>query len=216
MIAEVLLRSAKPLVRAAVIDVCTTAGDGPRMALGDAERVFREAWARHRARTHELPKEGTVGGRLNVRLASLTLEFMRTLEATGYERSEAVRLTREIAWRLYRRWASIPRAWGRMRGGSRTNRMNHMLRAFLRFPFSEPSYRWDLSSRSGVAHLDVYRCPVADFFIHEGAGDVCAGTWCTLDYPLAEYWGGRYERDGTIAVGDKVCRMRWIAEEPEQ
>ena len=94
--------------------------------------------------------------------------------------------------------------------------MNHRVRAFLRFPFAEPAYRWKVWTQKGVVHLDVRRCHVAEFFMGEEAGDVCAGTWCTVDYPLAEYWGGRYERDGTLAEGDEVCRMRWISEDAAQ
>ncbi len=216
MIAEVLLRCAKPMIRKTVLDVCGSWENGPRLARREADGLFRDAWTRHRAVFHALPRQPTMGGHLNVGLASLTLEFVRTLQVAGYGKSEAVPITREIAWRLYRRWASIPRAWGRLVGGSPTGRMYQMVSAFLRFPFSEPAYRWEVWERAGVVHLDVHRCPVAAFFLGEEAGDICAGTWCTLDYPLAEYWGGRYERDGTLAQGDDVCRMRWISEDAPQ
>lgn len=210
MIEETLLRLVKPVLRAAVMDVCTSGDGGRPLSHEKAEALFGEVWTRHRAVSRGLPREPTLGGRLNVRLASLTLECVRALQAMGYESEEAVAMTASIAWSVYRKGASIPRAWGRLVGRSPASRMDHMVRAFLRFPFSEPSYRWEVQRRMGTVHLDVRRCPVADFFVGEDAGEICARTWCTLDYPLAEYWGGRYERDGTLAEGDAVCRMRWI------
>jgi len=216
MILEGMLWCAKPMVHGAVVDVCATWREGPHLEEERAKALFSEAWARYNAASQELPEEPTLGGRLNIRLASLTLEFVRALEAAGFGQAEAIRVTREVAWRLYRRWASIPKAWGRLVGRGASERMNRTVRAFLRFPFSEPSYRWDVSERDGVVCLDVRRCPVADFFVREEVGEVCAGTWCRLDYPLAEYWGGRYERDGTLSEGDEACHMRWISDDAEQ
>lgn len=212
MIVQALLHLAKPMVRTTVIRACVSADGAGRMSRADAQAVFREAWARQRGASGSLPAEPTIGGQLNVRLASLTLEFLRTLEAHGYEREVAVQLVTSVAWRVYRAWGSIPKAWGRVTARTAATRMDHMVRAFLRFPFSEPAYRWDVWERDGTVHLDVCRCPVAEFFVGEGAGDICASTWCTLDYKLAEYWGGRYERDGTLAEGDAVCQMRWISD----
>jgi ubiquinone biosynthesis protein len=53
------------------------------------------------------------------------------------------------------------------------------------------------------------RCPVADFFRSEGAADVCAGTWCTQDFALAELWGGALELTGTLAGGAERCDFRF-------
>jgi hypothetical protein len=43
------------------------------------------------------------------------------------------------------------------------------------------------------------------------AADLCIGTWCNLDFPLAEMWGGRLERRGTLAAGAPVCDFRFVA-----
>lgn len=212
MVAELLVYLMKPMVRASMSRAFVSQDPERAMSPASARAVCREAWARHRRAAASLPSEPTIGGRLNVRLASVTLEYVRTLEAHGYEREVAVRLVASAAWRLYRMWGSIPRAWDRLLRRPAETRMSRMVRAFLRFPFSEPAYRWDVRERDGTVHLDIRRCPVAEFFVAEGAGDICARTWCRLDYPLAEYWGGRYERDGTLAEGDAVCRMRWITD----
>ncbi|MEO8416847.1 MAG: hypothetical protein ABI472_24500, partial [Ginsengibacter sp.] len=41
-------------------------------------------------------------------------------------------------------------------------------------------------------------------------GDVCYHTWCKLDFPLAEQWGGQLKRSGSIAGGAEKCDFRWI------
>jgi ubiquinone biosynthesis protein len=50
---------------------------------------------------------------------------------------------------------------------------------------------------------------VAAFFIGQDAAELCVRTWCALDYPLAQKWGGRLERSGTLAMGMKHCDFRW-------
>lgn len=205
----------KPLIRAVSVRELAEEPEeagrpGPRMSRRDARRIFRNAWSRYAEAAGDLPHQPTLGSRLNVRLASLTLELVRAMEAHGLDRETAIRHMRSLAWVLYRRWATVPKAWGLLRGSTPLSKMEHMVRAFLRFPFSRPGYDWSVSNEEGVVRLDIVRCPVADFFLSEGAGDVCAATWCTLDYPLGEFWGGRYERDGTLASGDPACHMRWI------
>jgi hypothetical protein len=44
------------------------------------------------------------------------------------------------------------------------------------------------------------RCPVAEYLGSRGAADLCAGSWCNLDYALAEMWGGTLERSGTLVA----------------
>ena len=49
--------------------------------------------------------------------------------------------------------------------------------------------------------------------MRHGEGDLCYATFCQLDFPLAEQWGGRFERTGTLAIGAPVCDFRWVLEE---
>jgi ubiquinone biosynthesis protein len=51
---------------------------------------------------------------------------------------------------------------------------------------------------------------VAEYFLRHGEGDLCYATFCRLDFPLAEQWGGRLERTGTLAIGAPVCDFRWV------
>jgi hypothetical protein len=47
------------------------------------------------------------------------------------------------------------------------------------------------------------------------ASDLCIETWCNLDFPLAEMWGGRLERTQTLAAGCEHCDFRFKAVRPE-
>ena len=52
------------------------------------------------------------------------------------------------------------------------------------------------------------RCPVANYLGSRGAADRCAGSWCNLDYTLAEMWGLTLERTGTLVAGASCCDFR--------
>jgi hypothetical protein len=65
------------------------------------------------------------------------------------------------------------------------------------------------------------RCPVADYLGQRDAADLCAGSWCNLDYALAEMWGARLKRSGTLVGSASCCDFRFHAlpatgELPEQ
>jgi ubiquinone biosynthesis protein len=53
------------------------------------------------------------------------------------------------------------------------------------------------------------RCPVADYLGQRDAADLCAGSWCNLDYALAEMWGARLERSSTLVAGAGCCDFRF-------
>jgi hypothetical protein len=61
---------------------------------------------------------------------------------------------------------------------------------FLRFPFNAPGYRFEKLPDKTATALNMLRCPVADYFRERSAADLCVGSWCNLDYALAEMWGG--------------------------
>jgi ubiquinone biosynthesis protein len=82
---------------------------------------------------------------------------------------------------------------------------------FRFFPFGAPGYQWrDVSGVEGEVAFDCTRCPVAELFARHNASELCVRTWCELDFPLAEKWGGRLERTGTIAMGKERCDFRWL------
>ena len=50
---------------------------------------------------------------------------------------------------------------------------------------------------------------VSDYFGSHGAADLCAGSWCNLDYALAGMWGAGLERTGTLVGGAGCCDFRF-------
>ena len=82
---------------------------------------------------------------------------------------------------------------------------------FRMFPFTPPDYGWeDINSDKNTIAFNCTRCHVAEYFKKFELGDVCYHTWCKLDFPLAEQWGGQLKRTTTIAIGADQCDFRWI------
>jgi hypothetical protein len=91
-----------------------------------------------------------------------------------------------------------------------TRRLRLSVNAFLTYPFGRPGYRFDDVVEENGRALDMRRCPVADFLGQRNAADLCAGSWCNLDYALAEMWGARLERTSTLVAGASRCDFRFV------
>jgi len=94
--------------------------------------------------------------------------------------------------------------------------MNFVLRAFKRYPFSEPGYQGEFHEEADHLRTDWIRCAPFEYVkAHGREGELAFffRTWCMYDWALAQIItaNGRYERDHTLSVGDEVCDMRWYA-----
>ena len=189
-----------------------------RFTRKDVDRLLRAAWANFDRLSPQLPREATLGSRQNVVLACLTLSMLQALLAEGIERDYAIELIGDACWKVYAQWGQIPRLLSRASTRDPAKRMRMSVDMFLRYPFNQPGYRYryrDIAEPRGRG-LDMLRCPVADYLTANGAADLCVGTWCNLDYPLARMWGGELERHGTLAGGAKRCDFRFRAPGPEE
>jgi len=87
------------------------------------------------------------------------------------------------------------------------------LKAMMKYPYSEPGYKIEFYKDKKVYCMDIYSCPVFDFYKQFGEEEVTLfrKTWCTFDYTSAEHLveGGKYQRKHTLSDGDEVCDMRW-------
>ncbi len=175
------------------------------------------AFMRFESHVPNLPSEPTLGSRQNVTLAALTLSFLESLEEGGIDRPYAIELTGDTCWRFYRQWGLVTRAATRLVTHDPVRRLRLSVNAFLTFPFGRPGYRFDDVAQQDGRSLDMQRCPVADYLGARGAADLCAGSWCNLDYALAEMWGAGLERSGTLVGGASCCdfRFRVPASRPE-
>jgi L-2-amino-thiazoline-4-carboxylic acid hydrolase len=180
-----------------------------RFTRSEVSRIVNGGFERFERQVPDLPREPTLGSRQNVLLAALTLSFLEALEADGIERGYAIELTGDVCWRFYRQWGQGTRAATRLITRDPVRRLRLSVNAFLTFPFGRPGYKFDDVPELDGRSLDMQRCPVADYLGSRGAVDLCAGSWCNLDYALAEMWGGTLERSGTLVGGASCCDFRF-------
>lgn len=183
-----------------------------RFTRGEVHTFMCKAWRKVKSMAPNLPDEPTFGSRMNVMLACLCYSMLTVLLARGIEREYAIELIADVAWNVYRKWAVIPKFISRFATREPSQRINFCVNAFLRFPFNPPGYELErLPSGKGIA-FNILSCPVARYFAKQGAADLCVGSWCNQDFALAEMWGGRLERTGTLAGGAIQCDFRFSAE----
>ena len=158
------------------------------------DTLLKTAWGDYAERIVKLPPEPTVGSRMNVKLACFTMSFFNALLGIGTERTYAIELVADAAWRVYRLWSSIALGLARVTPGKATslafavaNHGDPHGRVSLSFPFNAPGYLIEPVLVDHGTAFDVVRCPIADYFRGETAIDLCSASWCNLDYALAEF-----------------------------
>jgi hypothetical protein len=133
----------------------------------------------------------------------------------GVSAAESHRLIYDIGWRIYVQMGEPPLFLASAFTRDPQKRLKLATDLFRAFPFGAPSYEWrDVPTVDGVIAFDCTKCPVAEFFGSHDASELCVQTWCRLDFPLAEKWGGRLQRTGTIAAGAAKCDFRWRPQDP--
>jgi hypothetical protein len=181
-----------------------------RFSRSDVDRVLRRLWRRYDELSPGIPRQPTLGTRMNVRLAAATVAAHGALVEAGVEEDEAADLVADIAWVVYEKWGSIPKLISRIATRNPLRRMAIATSLFRRFPFNPPGYVMEDVPADDLVAFDVRHCPVSDFFRSQGLPGVCVAAWCNQDYSLAELWGGKFERGGTLVQGAERCDMRWL------
>ncbi len=176
----------------------------------DVEKILNEAWRRFRTIELEIPVASKLGPTINLRLAGASLAMYEALLSAGHSEEEAILIFEQISWRVYDKMGDLPMMIASALTGDPHGRMKLATQIFRTFPFSSPDYQMvDVPSGDSVVGFDVVKCPVAEFFESQGKRELCYATWCRLDFPLAEKWGGTLERTTTIAQGADRCSFRW-------
>lgn len=183
--------------------------DKGRFTKEDVAELLRRVWTMYDELAPHVPQEPKLGNQINILLACVTLACFRVLISDGVERKYAIELISDIAWKIYEQWGRIPIFGASLFTRDPREQMMIAVNVFLQFPFTPPGYIFKrLPSNDGTA-LNMLRCPVADYFHQQNASDLCVGTWCNLDFALAEMWGGWLERTTTLANGDTQCDFRF-------
>lgn len=170
-----------------------------RFTVIEVDEFVREAWRKVEQMAPNLPNEPTFGSRMNVMLACLSFSMLMVLLARGAERQYAIELIADAAWKVYRKWAMLPRFFAGFLTRDPTERMRICVNSFLRFPFNPPGYKLERRPSDCGITFNILACPIARYLTKQDAADLCVASWCNLDFALAEMWGGKLERTGTLA-----------------
>lgn len=177
----------------------------------EVDQILEDVWQDYDQFAPLVPQEPKLGNRMNMLLACTTLACLRVMITSGIERKYAIELIGDLAWKVYQHWGGIPKFIARIVTQDPVERMRLCVNMFLRFPFTPPGYRFERESMEDGISLDMLRCPVAEYFQAQDASDLCFATWCNLDFPLAEMWGGKLDRTQTLVTGGSFCDFRFKA-----
>lgn len=185
-----------------------------RFTRGDVDDIVARSWQGYDKLVRDLPTDSpNLGNRLLLLLSCLTFSCFEVLLEMGVDKNRALELIGDTAWVIYQQWSRLPYAFARWRFCDPRKRLAACVRLFLRFPFSQPGYEFQIlpSDDDAGISLDMHRCQVAEFFRKHEALELCRATWCNLDFALAEAWGGWLERSETLAEGCRRCDFRFKA-----
>jgi ubiquinone biosynthesis protein len=177
--------------------------------------LLKQTWDRYYELEPTVVLQPTLGAVFSTHAAALTLAMHETLLRHGVSAADSYRAIYDIGWGVYRQMAEPPLLVASAFTRDPRKRLELATDLFRSFPFGSPSYQWrDAPSADGAIAFDCLKCPVAEFFASHDASELCVQTFCRLDFPLAETWGGQLERSGTIASGAEFCDFRWYPIQP--
>jgi len=145
----------------------------------------------------------------NLIVACATLSLFQALMGEGVERKYAIGLCSDVASKVYKMWGTWPRLIARICSLGPLKRLRICVNTALSFPCSGPSCVHDRHDTDHEIVINIHHCPAAEYFREKRAADLCEGSWCNLNYTLAELWGGNLERNATLAGGDARCHLHF-------
>lgn len=174
------------------------------------KEILGRTWMRYLDLEPSIPHQKTFGARFTVHAAAAIIALYEALTAVGQTKDGATDLIYQIAWEVYTVMGDLPWFVSGTFTQDGLKRLKLATDAFRSFPFGSPAYLWqDVDAGEGVVAFDCLRCPVAEYFASHNLSELCMKTFCNLDFPLAEQWGAKLERTGTLASGAPRCDFRW-------
>lgn len=187
-----------------------------RITKTDIKAISKDMYQNYQRLIVDVDFGSTYGSRVMVRNGVLSQSFYRAMRTFGADKEYATELCTDVIWKIYKSQVRIQRFLGRLMSRDPQKQMNTVQKMFLAFPLAQPGYKIEVNEIGSVASYDIFRCPVCDYFKTQEQEDFVffRKSWCTLDWPLAEYLvkGGKYERQHTLSDGDNRCDMQWIGE----
>ena len=121
-----------------------------RFTRSDVDHVVSRTWVTFVDLSVDFPGQSTLGSRLDVRAACLTLAFFRALMEYGVARTYAIELTSDLTWSFYKKWGALRRFLkrGDPLGNLKSLSLGDVVP--LSFPFNSPGYvaRWSPTAAS--------------------------------------------------------------------
>lgn len=163
----------------------------------------------------------SIGNYQNEYAGLIDLAIYRALIKHKIDRHHAANLVGDMMWQaVVNAKGLIPiidplrKKWWRITTKDSMAHLGKRIKAAMKYPYSEPGYKIELYMDKDAYSMDIYSCPVFDFYKQFGEEEMALfrKTWCTFDYSAAEYSveGGKYKRKHTLSDGDEVCDMRWF------
>jgi L-2-amino-thiazoline-4-carboxylic acid hydrolase-like protein len=178
----------------------------------EADQILQGYWQRYLNLKPDVPQMPSTGGRIMVQLAAMSTAFYWEINSRINDEKTSTKIFYDIAWVVYEKMGMLTWKFTGWQRKSNISRLTLATKLFRRFPFNSPSYLWsDQPGPANTVCFDCLKCPVATYFATKNLSKFCAETWCAFDFPLAELWGGKLERSGSIAGGSKVCDFKWIS-----
>jgi hypothetical protein len=176
-------------------------------------KFLKEIWTTYEQRSNKLGKKETFGATIMVKLSLLTLLIYEKLIAENIERQQAIEFTSEITWIIYEKLTDRFWIFTRLFSKKPIKRVTKAMNFFIKyFPYKSPGYEMEiLKTKDNEMAFNVYKCPAAEFFKEHQLSELCTKSWCDLDYPLAEKWNVKLERDKTMAKGNELCDFKFLA-----
>ena len=182
-----------------------------RFTRRDCNRLTTAALIHYSRLVAVVAPQPNLGSRLTVRLGGVLLAaLLEAMLEEGLERDYAIELIGDSAWRIYRRWGQVANLLVGPFSRDPVRRIRMAVEMFLHFPFGEPGYQRQNIPDPAGRRFNITTCPTSAYLVPRGDADLMVKAGCNLDYALAELWGGRLERGGTIAEGCGRCTFRFV------
>ena len=186
-----------------------------RFTRRDCNRLVAATLVHYSRLAATVPPHPNLGSRITVRLGGVLLAAcLDAMLEEGLERDYAIELIGDVAWRIYRRWGKAANLLVALFARDPVHRIRLAVGLFLYFPFGGPGYQREDIPDPSARRFNIASCPTSAYLVPRGAADLMLKAGCNLDYALAELWGGRLERGGTIAEGCARCAFRFVGGVP--
>jgi hypothetical protein len=160
-----------------------------------------------------------IGNYQNEYVGLIDLAIYRSLVKKNVSRDYAVKLVGDMMWQAVLNAKGlipiidpIKKKLTKLTTKNPLDYLGKRIETMMKYPYSPPGYKIKLYKENDVYCMDIYSCPVYDFYKQFGQEEMVLfrRSTCTFDYSAAEYAveGGKYQRIHThylMAMRCMIC-----------